>query len=49
MRQSKLTLAGMMLAGVMLLFVTGCEKAETSDTTEESGSSEVATPETLPD
>ena len=49
MRQSKLTLAVMMLAGVMLLFVTGCEKAETSDSPNDTESSETATPDTQPD
>ena len=49
MRQSKLTLAAMMLAGVMLLFVTGCEKAETSDSMEDTGGSKAAATATQPD
>ena len=49
MRQSKLTLAAMMLAGVMLLFVTGCGKAETSDSSDDTGDSNAAATETQPD
>lgn len=49
MRQSKLTLAAMMLAGVMLLFVTGCEKSETSDSSDDTGGTEAAMPASQPD
>lgn len=45
MRQSKLTLAAMMLAGVMLLFLTGCEKSASSDSSDDSGA---ATPSSQP-
>ena len=51
MRQSKLTLAVMMLAGVMFLLVTGCEKSATSDSSGDagdSGNSSAATPSSQP-
>lgn len=48
MRQSRLTLAAMMLAGAMLLFVTGCEQAETSDSSGDAGDTGAATPSSQP-
>lgn len=48
MRQSKLTLAAMMLAGVMLLFVAGCEKSASSDSSGDAGDTSAATPSSQP-
>lgn len=49
MRQSKLTLAVMMLAGLMLLFIAGCEKAETPESADDAGGTDAAMPASQPD
>ncbi len=49
MRHSKLTLAAMLLAGVLLVLVTGCEKAETPESTDDTGGTDAAMPASQPD
>ena len=49
MRHSKLTLAAMMLAGALLLLLTGCEKSASSDSAGDAGDASAAPPSSQPD